>query len=74
MLKRLRTLLTSLGYTAIHYSGHSFRIGAATSTAKAGVLIYLIKILEQWSSQAYRRYIRTSASCIIQVLTTITAV
>ncbi|CAF1047986.1 unnamed protein product [Didymodactylos carnosus] len=73
MAKRLRTLLTSLSYTATHYLGH-FGIGAATSAAKAGVSIYLIKILGRCSSQAYRRYIRSSTSCIIRALTTMTAV
>lgn len=41
------------------YSGHSFRIGAATSAATAGVPAYLIKMLGRWSSEAYQLYIRT---------------
>ena len=35
------------------YSGHSFRIGAATSAAAAGVPDHMIKMMGRWESSAY---------------------
>lgn len=43
----------------IHYSGHSFRIGAATLASCNGVPEHLIQILGCWSSQTNHRYIRS---------------
>ena len=55
----LRQVLSLSGLSPIHYSGHSFRIGAATSASCNGVPEHLIQILGRWSSQAYHRYIRS---------------
>lgn len=41
------------------YSGHSFRIGAASAAAAVGVPAYFIKMLGRWSSDAYHLYVRT---------------
>ena len=55
----LRLVLGLLGVPQDHYAGHSFRIGAATSAALAGVEDSTIQMLGRWQSSAYLRYIRT---------------
>ena len=44
---------------AASYNTHSFRIGAATAAAAAGMPDWLIKTLGRWSSDAYLTYVRT---------------
>lgn len=41
------------------YTGHSFRIGAATTATQCGVNNVVIKMLGRWQSSAYQTYIRT---------------
>lgn len=61
-ISHLRQVLTRLGFSEANYSGHSFRIGAATSAAAAGVPDHLIKNLGRWVSDSYLRYIRVEKS------------
>lgn len=63
-LNYLHQLLVRLGFDVSLYSGHSFRIGAATSAAAAGVEDHLIQTLGRWTSNCYSRYIRTSATSL----------
>lgn len=63
-VRRLRMLLSDLGLDPTRFSGHSFRIGAASTAAMAGVPIPLIKRLGRWSSSAYRWYINVSSNAI----------
>ena len=62
----LRSILRSAGITG-NYSSHSFRIGAATSAAKAGIPETLIQALGRWESSAYQRYIRLDCNSIKEV-------
>ena len=59
LTKELRSALQCCGLSADHYFIHSFRIGAATTAAAAGVPPWLIKVLGRWSSDCYEHYIRT---------------
>ena len=56
---QLRSALSTAGYCPTSYAGHSFRIGAATTAAQAGLQDSLIQTLGRWQSSAYSLYIRT---------------
>ena len=60
----LRNLLGRLGYDNCKFSGHSFRIGAATSAAAAGVEDHIIQCLGRWSSDCYIRYIKVNSKVL----------
>ena len=62
---RSRAILLSAGLPG-DFSSHSFRIGAATSAARAGVPDHLIQVLGQWNSDAYKQYIRIPPDLIIR--------
>ena len=64
MLRRLRQVLGALAENPLLYSGHSFRIGAASTAATVGVPTFLIQALGRWTSDAYRRYLRIPASSL----------
>jgi len=48
---RLRAILLSAGLPC-DFSSHSFRLGAASSTARGGVPDHLIQVLGQWKRNA----------------------
>ena len=58
----VRAALASAGVDQRHYSGHSFRIGAATTAAAKGIEDSVIKTLGRWESVAYLQYVRIPRS------------
>ena len=54
----LQTTLQSAGIPG-KFSGHSFRIGAATTAARKGLPDHLINTMGHWSSEAYLLNVRT---------------
>lgn len=54
----LRQLLHDTNAVPSNYASHSFRIGAATTAAAAGLPPAVIKTLGRWKSNAYETYIQ----------------
>ena len=57
-MRKVREALLSSGVQVSKYSGHSFRIGAATTAAAVGIEDSVIKTLGRWRSAAYMTYVR----------------
>ncbi len=60
LVASVRKALAASGIDPSRYSGHSFRIGAATTAALVGLPDHTIKMLGRWESSAYQLYVRTS--------------
>ena len=72
-VSRIRQALETLGLESSHYAGHSFRIGAATTAAKANIEDSLIKTLGRWESCAFTAYIRTPVPLLARVAKTLSS-
>ena len=69
LVSAIRRALTSAGIDMTGFSGHSFRIGAATTAAMVGVEDSTIKMLGRWESSAYQRYLRTPRETLAAIST-----
>ena len=58
-VRAIRVALAAEGIQSSLYSGHSFRIGAATTAAANGISDVMIKTMGRWESAAYTLYVRT---------------
>lgn len=54
----LKSALERQGVCSEGYSGHSFRIGAATTAAEVGIGDAVIQQLGRWKSAAYKGYVQ----------------
>ena len=65
---KLRALLQLSGVSNVaEYSGHSFRIGAATTAVANGVPVWKIRAMGRWQSDCVLRYIRSDPSDLLSV-------
>ena len=71
LVQQIRRTLRVLGLPQGDYAGHSFRIGAATSAAMAGIEDSKIQALGRWQSSAFLRYVRMSREQLAAVSTTL---
>ena len=67
LVAAVRSALSQAGINVQGYSGHSFRIGAASAAAAAGLSDSLIQSLGRWKSSAFMTYIRTPPEHLIAV-------
>ena len=73
LVTRVRAALRPSGVDMSQYSGHSFRIGAATTAAAVGIEDSLIKTLGRWESSAYLLYVRVPRERLAGVARLLTA-
>ena len=65
LVAHLRNALAGIGVDVANYSGHSFRIGAASTAARAGFSDSFIQTLGRWKSLAFTTYIRTPVEDLV---------
>ena len=71
LVQHLRAALVQAGIDSSSYSGHSFRIGAATAARQAGYSDSLIQTLGRWKSSAFLSYLRSSPDELVTVAATL---
>ena len=69
-VEHVRPALLMANFPAHLYTGHSFRIEAATTAASAGIQDSTIQTLGCWKSSAYLLYIRLNPSRLADLSTT----
>ena len=68
LVRALREAIHAAGLNTTQFSGHSFRIGAATVAVAAGLSDPLIQVLGQWKVAAFQSYIRTHVEKFVMIL------
>lgn len=67
----LKETVAKVGMDAARFSGHSFRIGAATTAAMQGIGDGTIQVLGRWKSDSYTRYIRIPRQELARISSTL---
>jgi hypothetical protein len=67
LVQAIREALQASGMDIARFNGHSFRIGATTTAAQAGLPDSLIQTLGRWKSSAFLSYLRMSRSQLTAV-------
>ena len=70
-VKCMWAALEKAGYPARKYTGHSFRIGMATTAGRCGIPESLIKTMGRWESTAYICYMSTAPETLRAVSRTL---
>ena len=70
-ISEVRAALLATNLPAHQFSGHSFRRGAATTAAMAGIQGSTIQALGRWKSAAYLLYIKMHPGSLSQISTTL---
>lgn len=71
LVGKLREALHCIGIRQDIYSGHSFRIGAATTAAQHGIPDATIQLLGRWESTAYLLYVKIDRNKLASITTTL---
>lgn len=67
LVEELRKAMERTGLEPNQFSGHSFRIGAATAAAARGIPDSQIKLLGRWKSAAFQLYLKPSGTQMAQL-------
>lgn len=70
-VRRIREALTAAGYEAGQFATHSFRRGGATFAHACGVPVQSIKIIGDWHSDCFEKYIFESVGHVSKIMVTI---
>ena len=71
LVTKMWEMLKRIGIDCQKYSGHSFRIGAATTAACQGVQDLLLKKMGRWESVTYQLYVQTPREQLAAVASTL---
>lgn len=69
----LASVLTFCGLFLHLYTGHSFRIGVATTAAESGIPEATTRMLGRWSFKAYKIYFRSDSRNVLNARQTLSS-